>query len=134
MGYVRPRSGRHSIRQCHDDRGDYEQRSARRGEPSIYITGGDYGVPLGDMRTVGYVYLPEGFDLVDATLSESAGFGGGMHDGRRVLSFAVELSPGESATATITAAAPAGSPARLEVYSTPTLVASPTVAAMCEGS
>lgn len=97
----------------------------------IYITGGDYGVPLGTTRTVGYLYLPEGFELTSANLTGDLGFGGGTHDGRRVLSFTVDLPPGASATATVTVRAPAGSAPRLEVQSTPTLVASPVVADIC---
>jgi hypothetical protein len=96
-----------------------------------YITGGEYGVPLGDIRTVAYVYLPTGFDLSDATVTGDGGFGGGMHDGHRVLSFAVDLSPGESATARVTVQAPPGSPPRLVVVSTPTIAASDVVAAVC---
>lgn len=97
----------------------------------IYITGGEYGVPLGDIRTVAYVYLPTGFDLSDATVTGDGGFGGGMHEGHRVLSFAVDLSPGESASATITVQAPPGSPPRLVVLSTPTIASSAVVAAEC---
>ena len=92
-----------------------------------YITGdGDYGVPPGTTRTVGYIYLPEGFELTDSSLTGDLGFGGGVHDGRRVLSFTVDLAPGESATATvITATAPvAPLPAR-SVESTPTLSRGP---------
>jgi hypothetical protein len=69
-----------------------------------YITGGAaYGVPAGTARTVGYVYLPEGFELAGAELSTGDGFGGGIHSDRRVVSFTVDLAPGESATALVTA-------------------------------
>ena len=61
-----------------------------------YVTGrGAYGVPAGQTRTVGYIYLPEGFELVRAELSNGAGVSGGMHESRRVLSFDVVLAPGK---------------------------------------
>jgi hypothetical protein len=95
-----------------------------------YITGGGaYGVEPGSASTVGYIYLPEGFELVGAELSTGDGFGGAMHDGRRVMSFEVILAPGESATASIQVrnSAPAG--ANLDVRQTPTVNAdvTPTV-------
>lgn len=100
-----------------------------------YITGGgDYGVPPGTARTVGYLYLPEGFDLVDATLTGDLGFGGGTHEGRRVLSFSVDVAPGATATAVITASPVAPAAATIAVQSTPTLAANPAVAATCGGA
>ncbi len=98
-----------------------------------YITGGGaFDVPPGVARTVGYLYLPEGFELVDATITGDVGFGGGVHDDRRVLSFAVDVPPGSSATATVVVQAPEGSAGRLEVVSTPTLTSAPAVTAVCE--
>lgn len=100
-----------------------------------YITGGiAYAIAPGNARTVGYVYLPEGFELMDASQTGDLGFGGGIHDGRRVLSFTSELAPGESATTVITVRAPAGSAPELQVVSTPTLVSTPVVAAVCNGT
>ena len=100
-----------------------------------YITGGGtYGVPEGTARTVGYLYLPEGYGLREATLTGDLGFGGGMHDGRRVLSFTVDLAPGASATATVVVDVPAGSAPTLELTRTPTLAATPAVAASCAGA
>jgi hypothetical protein len=100
-----------------------------------YITGeGAFGVPAGITRTIGYLYLPEGFELVDAVMSDGTGFGGGMHDGRRVLSFAIDLPPGGSATATVTARATNPVAATLEAVVTPTLTPPTAVAATCEGS
>lgn len=99
-----------------------------------YITGGGaFGVPPGTSRTVGYIYLPEGFELMDATLTGERGFGGGMHDGRRVLSFTVDLAPGESALATVTARAPDGSAPTLSLTQTPTLTAATVFAEGCGG-
>ncbi|AZC12447.1 DUF4012 domain-containing protein [Microbacterium sp. ABRD28] len=98
-----------------------------------YITGGGaFDVDPGIARTVGYVYLPEGFELQDATITGDVGFGGGTHDGRRVLSFAVDVAPGASATATVTVTAPEGSAPQLELVSTPTLVSPPDLVAVCE--
>jgi len=100
-----------------------------------YITGGgNFGVPPGIARTVGYIYLPEGFELLDATITGELGFGGGMHEGRRVLSFSVDLAPGASATAYVTVRAPAGSAKELVIQSTPTLAAPAQVAAVCGGA
>ncbi|KAF2414833.1 peptide synthetase [Microbacterium sp. B35-04] len=100
-----------------------------------YITGaGGFGVPAGITRTIGYLYLPEGFELVDATMSDGSGFGGGMHDGRRVVSFAIDLTPGASATATVTARASTPVAATLEAVTTPTLTPPAAVAAVCGGS
>ncbi|WP_243075645.1 DUF4012 domain-containing protein [Microbacterium sp. SS28] len=99
-----------------------------------YITGeGIYGVPPGIARTVVYVYLPEGFDLAGAELSDDGGFGGGMHAGRRVVSFTTDLAPGGSTTAVITAATATPSAPVLEAVSTPTLVPQPAATAVCGG-
>jgi hypothetical protein len=92
-----------------------------------YITGGGaYGVSPGSAKTVGYLYLPEGFELADATISPESGFGGGMHDDRRVLSFDVTLAPGESLTATVKAKTTVPSGAELRVQATPTVNADVT--------
>jgi hypothetical protein len=100
-----------------------------------YITGGGaFGVPAGTTRTIGYLYLPAGFELVDATMSDGSGFGGGTHDGRRVLSFAIDLAPGQSATATVVVRASTAGPATLEAVMTPTLTPPAVVAAVCGGS
>lgn len=99
-----------------------------------YITGGgDYGVPPGTARTVGYIYLPEGFELAEATLTGDLGFGGGMHEGRRVLSFSVDIAPGASATAVVSARPAYPGASTVEVQQTPTLAAGPVVAATCDG-
>ncbi|MCP2638095.1 DUF4012 domain-containing protein [Microbacterium sp. HD4P20] len=97
-----------------------------------YITGGgNFGVPAGVTRTVAYVYLPEGWELADATTSDGSGFGGGMHAGRRVVSLSVDLAPGQSMTAAITAhTSTAGAPT-IEVVSTPTITVPEQVASTC---
>ncbi|MEV5071081.1 DUF4012 domain-containing protein [Microbacterium sp. LMI12-1-1.1] len=100
-----------------------------------YITGDSgFGVPAGITRTIGYLYLPEGFDLIDATMSDGSGFGGGTHDGRRVLSFAIDLPPGQTATATVVARAASPVASTLEAAMTPTLTPPAAVAAVCGGS
>ncbi|MCR2763280.1 DUF4012 domain-containing protein [Microbacterium sp. zg.B48] len=98
-----------------------------------YITGGGgFGVPPGIARTIGYLYLPTGFDLIESTITGDGGFGGGFHDGRRVLRFAVDLAPGQTATATATVrSAEPGAPV-LELISTPRVQAQGgDVAARC---
>lgn len=68
-----------------------------------YITGGGgFGVEPGIAKTIGYLYLPPGAELIAASMSDESGFGGGFHEGRQVMSFSVELAPGQSATATLT--------------------------------
>jgi hypothetical protein len=99
-----------------------------------YITGGGaFGVPAGVARTVGYLYLPEGYDLLDAEISTNAGFGGGMHDGRQVLSFGLDLAPGEAGSVAVTVQAPEPAAPTLIAEVTPTIHAdqSPTVVAQC---
>ncbi|MFB8388050.1 DUF4012 domain-containing protein [Microbacterium sp. NPDC055910] len=97
-----------------------------------YITGrGIYGVPPGTARTLGYAYLPEGFELIDAQSSTGGGFGGGTHEGRRVVSFTVDLAPGQSATLTVRARSATPSAPNLMVQSTPTLSPPSKVVAAC---
>ncbi|KRA25682.1 peptide synthetase [Microbacterium sp. Root61] len=97
-----------------------------------YITGGGvFDVPPGIARTVGYIYLPEGFELLDATLTGDPGFGGGVHDGRRVVSFTVDLAPGASATATIIARATVPTGPELRIESTPRIGGDTAFAALC---
>ncbi|CAN5591944.1 DUF4012 domain-containing protein [soil metagenome] len=92
-----------------------------------YITGGGaYGVAPGSASTVAYLYVPEGFDLVSAELSNGDGFGGGMHQQRQVLSFDVLLAPGESVTATVSAASTSPTGAELVAQVTPTVNANVT--------
>lgn len=97
------------------------------GDPlPAYITGGGaYGVRPGSADTVGYLYLPTGASLQNATFSgpnsDNSGFGGGMHDGRQVLSFETVLAPGESATATIDVHFDRPTGEKLEALQTPTV-------------
>jgi len=94
--------------------------------PAYVTASGWHGVPAGSIRTVGYIYAPEGFDLVGAELSNGGGFSGGMHEGRRVVSFDVVLAPGESVTATISAASTSPTGQRLVAQVTPTVNANVT--------
>ncbi|WP_435526789.1 DUF4012 domain-containing protein [Microbacterium aurantiacum] len=97
-----------------------------------YITGGgSFGITPGVARTVGYLYLPTGFALADATMSDGSGFGGGVHDGRRVLTFSVDLAPGETATATVRVDTAEPSASVLEVVQTPGVTASAVPTAAC---
>jgi hypothetical protein len=104
--------------------------NAPDGELPPYVTAnGAFGIEPGSIATVGYVYLPEGFDLVDASLSTDDAFGGGLHDGRRVLSFDTTLGRGESVTVEVSARTTEPSGAQLSVRQTPTVNAdvTPTV-------
>lgn len=89
--------------------------------PRYVTSGGKYGLEPGTVRTVAYVYLPPGFDLVDASVTGDVGFGGGVHDGRRVVSVSVDVEPGASATLTLAARSGEPSAPRLAVVSTPTI-------------
>lgn len=91
-----------------------------------YITGGgSFGTPAGVVDTVAYLYLPAGAEIVStetggtAPGAAEAGFGGGIHEGRRVLSWASSLGPGEEATVTVRVQTPV-TPA-LEALVTPTI-------------
>lgn len=67
-----------------------------------YITGGGgNGVPPGIARVVGEIYLPEGFEATSAEITNGRGFGGGEVGGRQVLTYSIDLKPGESQTVTI---------------------------------
>lgn len=94
--------------------------------PDYVTAAGWYGVPPGSVRTIGYIYVPEGFELLDSALSNGGGFGGGFHDGRRVLTFDIVLAPGESATATVSAASTSPTGASLVAQVTPTVNANVT--------
>jgi hypothetical protein len=99
-----------------------------------YITGGGFfGVPIGNARTVGYLYLPQGYNLLEADISTDAGFGGGMHEGRQVLSFSLDLAPGESGDVVVTVQAAEHAAPELVAEVTPTVHAeqSSTVVAHC---
>lgn len=85
-----------------------------------WITGaGANGVAAGTTRTITYVYLPEGAVLLDAEATADSGFGGGFHDGRQVVSWTVDLLPGESATFDVLVETPATP--ELAISQTPTL-------------
>lgn len=72
--------------------------------PSYITGGGGFGVRPGITRTVSYLYLPTGSQVVFSTTdgpSSAPGFGSASHDGRPVLTWTTDLAPGESATARI---------------------------------
>lgn len=94
--------------------------------PDYITAAGWYGIPPGSTRTVGYIYLPEGFELVRADLSNGGGFGGGMHEGRRVLSYDVVLAPGESVAVSVAAASTSPTGPSLVAQVTPTVNANVT--------
>lgn len=97
-----------------------------------YITGGGaFGVPPGTARTVGYIYLPTGFELLDAAITEGTGFGGGYHDGRRVLQFSADLAQGEASTVTVTARPVRPGAATVAIRTTPTIDSAGEIASRC---
>lgn len=59
-----------------------------------YITGGGaYGISPGTAKVVGNIYLPEGFELESAEIQNAGGFSEGWLQGRRVLTFGMDLVP-----------------------------------------
>ncbi|WP_375385834.1 DUF4012 domain-containing protein [uncultured Microbacterium sp.] len=97
-----------------------------------YITGGGhFGVPVGTARTVGYLYLPEGFILTASSLSTGGAFGSATHDGRQVLTFSVDLTPGATATATVSAQTTMAGAPRLTAEVTPGVIPAAAPEAVC---
>ncbi|HIE61423.1 MAG TPA: hypothetical protein EYQ02_07170 [Microbacterium sp.] len=88
-----------------------------------YITGGgNFGVPAGITRTIAYLYLPTGSEVVSSVAGDEGAatvFGTGTHDGRDVLIWETNLNPGEAATATIQVRTPPTP--TLEALMTPTI-------------
>lgn len=102
-----------------------------------YITGGgSFGVEPGVAKTIGYLYLPEGFTLLSAERTDDAGFGGGFHQNRQVMSFASSLAPGESVTATVTVGSTTPGAAEAVAWTTPTIHAdqATSIATTCDGT
>ncbi|MBA8816864.1 hypothetical protein FHX48_001957 [Microbacterium halimionae] len=105
--------------------------------PSYITGGGGFGVTPGVTRTVVYLYLPEGSEVVSAVTTgtvTTTGFGGGEHDGRRVLTWSTDLTPGQESTALVRVRTP-HTPS-LSVQETPTINTADTasVALSCEVS
>lgn len=98
--------------------------------PWLVTGGGNYGVPPGTIRTVVYVVLPEGFRPADSSVPASAGVRTTTYEGRPVVSFAVDLAPGESVEAVVGFAADAP-PAELSARLTPTAHAARALSAPC---
>lgn len=88
-----------------------------------YITGGGaFEVPPGVTRTVAYLYLPAGAELVfsqELGPASAPGFASGTDQGRQVLIWTTELAPGEQATAAVRVRTPATE--ALTVRSTPVI-------------
>lgn len=79
--------------------------------------GGNYGVPAGVIRTVVYVYLPQGSAASSLQAEGFSPFRRGTHDGHEVLVTWVDLAPGESAVARV--GAPVGNGGPPSVLMTP---------------
>lgn len=98
-----------------------------------YITGGGlYGTPPGSAKVIPNVYLPEGFDLVSAQASDGGAFTEAEYQGRHVLTFSTDLSPGASTTFTVNVRG-SSTATEAQAFVTPTADASlsPTVTAAC---
>jgi hypothetical protein len=98
-----------------------------------YITGGGvHGTPPGIAKVIPNVYLPEGFELVSAQASDGGTFTEAEYQGRRVLTFGTDLSPGASTTFTVNVRG-SSTATEAQAFVTPTADASlsPTVTAAC---
>lgn len=98
-----------------------------------YITGGGAsGTAPGMTEVIAYIYLPEGFEFIEGTGFTGHGFGGGMHEGRRVVTSTALLAPGASAQLEVTVRAVTTATAA-EAVVTPTADAAldPVVMATC---
>ena len=101
-----------------------------------YITGnGVYGVAPGSASVVSNIYLPQGYELVSASASNGSPYEEGTLDGRRVLTFGVNLDPQASASVTVVVKATT-SATEAEALVTPTADASlnPTVFGVCNNA
>ena len=88
----------------------------------VSVTGPGTLVPRGTARTVSYLYLPEGSEVVTAESTGpnvTPGFGQNSDAGRPVLTWETRLAPGEEAVARIRVRTPRTS--LLDVFSTPTV-------------
>jgi len=73
-----------------------------------YITGGGaYGTVPGDAKVVANLFLPTGSGLAYAESTDGSTFEDGQFEGRQVLTFGVELSPGESTSIEVRVSPPA---------------------------
>lgn len=101
-----------------------------------YITGGgSFGVPEGSARTVAYVYLPSGAELVSSEASNAGDtpvFGGGVDAGRQVISWTSELAPGEEATLRVRVKTPETPQLVMHISPTVNTNETPRVATTCE--
>ena len=91
--------------------------------PAYVTGGGEHGVPPGDVLTGVYVYLPPGAEIIGQRTTSDGdppGFAGGVHDGRRVLKWSVQLAPGESADLEVTVSVPGMT--AVSAVSTPTRI------------
>lgn len=98
-----------------------------------YITGGGvYGTPPGIAKVVGNIYLPQGFELASEESSDGQGFTEANYQGRHVLTFGTDLSPGASTTVTV-AVRGASSATEAQAIVTPTADSrrDPTVTSIC---
>ncbi|WP_081322679.1 DUF4012 domain-containing protein [Microbacterium testaceum] len=98
-----------------------------------YITGGGlYGTPPGIAKVIPNVYLPEGFELLSAQASDGGTFTEAEYQGRRVLTFSTDLSPGASTTFTVNVRG-SSTATEAQAFVTPTADASlsPIVTAAC---
>ncbi len=68
----------------------------------LYVTAnGLFGVAPGIVAVTGNVYLPQGYALVSAQASNGASFTSAGLQGREVLSYGVNLQPGQTASISV---------------------------------
>ncbi len=89
--------------------------------PAYVTGGGEYGIPPGEALTGVYVYLPPGARILERRTAADGilpGFAGGVHDGREVVKWSVQLAPGQTAQLDLLVDLPGGS--EVDAVSTPT--------------
>ncbi|MDF2045931.1 DUF4012 domain-containing protein [Microbacterium sp. Kw_RZR3] len=98
-----------------------------------YITGGGaYGTKPGQANVISNIYLPQGSTLVAASTGDNAAFQKDDYEGRQVLTFGTDLSPGATTEITVVARM-SSTPTGAQALITPTADSSrsPTVTTSC---
>ncbi|WP_144835102.1 DUF4012 domain-containing protein [Microbacterium sp. BH-3-3-3] len=106
---------------------------AARSLPLYVTANGLFGVAPGIVALTGNVYLPQGYTLVSAQASSGASFTSAGLQGREVLSYGVNLQPGQTdSISVVVETTSAATDAEAIVTPTADQSISPVVAAMCE--
>lgn len=100
----------------------------------LYVTANGYfGVAPGITAVTGSIYLPHGYTLVSTQLSNGSTYTSGTHQGREVLTYGVNLQPGQTESVSVVVETTSAAP-DAEAVVTPTAdqSISPVVSTTCE--